>query len=106
MPYGMEKNENNEWFVFNREYLPLGCNEQARRSEEPCRPIYTAYKGLTDDKLIEIVRDNTVILKNDRLHKVFFYRDGTNPTRNNKNRRDYEQILEELSVFRAIPAKK
>ena len=27
LPYGIKKNENNEWAAFNREYLPLDFND-------------------------------------------------------------------------------
>ena len=99
----MEKNENNEWFVFNREYLPLGCNEQARTSQEPCRPVYTAYNGLTNTKVREIVEMSVnIVLKDNELHKVFFYHDGTNPTEYTRNWVAYAKILQQLSTFRAI----
>jgi len=26
LPYGIHRNKNNEWSAFNREYLPLGWN--------------------------------------------------------------------------------
>jgi len=34
MPYGMRRNDKGEWFVFNREYKPLGWNTKEFINEE------------------------------------------------------------------------
>jgi hypothetical protein len=28
LPYGLKRNDNDEWFCFNREYVPLGWNSK------------------------------------------------------------------------------
>ncbi len=31
LPYGISRTDDNEWFAFNREYLPLGWNDSDKK---------------------------------------------------------------------------
>jgi hypothetical protein len=55
MPYGMERDDKGQWFVFNRLRLPLGWNAE-HPDMDPVHgyygvPVYAAYEGLTDEKI-------------------------------------------------------
>lgn len=90
MPYGIEKIGKNDWlkdnwFVFNRERMPLGWNSADRTLFQLYKanlPIYTAYMGLTQKKLLELAyhkergvfRDpagkiNQILLYDDRVDR-------------------------------------
>lgn len=59
LPYGIKKNENNEWTAFNREYLPLGFNDIHYKQKLDFEvPIYTKYYGLTERFLLEIANNS------------------------------------------------
>lgn len=83
LPYGIKKNENNEWAAFNREYLPLGfidINFKQKLDFEI--PIYTKYYGITERFLLEIANNSegSVIRdENGEIKMIFFYNDSTNP---------------------------
>ena len=84
MPYGICRNENNEWYAFNREYVPIGFNntDYATKFRKMDLPIYTAYKGLTEKKLLEIAWHPTNGVKRDENNQIFqvmLYNDGLNP---------------------------
>ncbi len=105
LPYGMERNSNDEWFVFNREYSPLGWNidgAQPYHSEkEPFDklPVYTKYPKLTDKKILTIITEIDAIHYDaqGKIWKVFFYHDGTNPQSNPSEWKRYFDIIKELS---------
>lgn len=74
LPYGIAKNENNEWMAFNREYMPLGFND-LNFKEHPVysykdNPIYTRYKRLTEAFLIDLAGGEKWLSRNDSGEKV------------------------------------
>jgi len=91
MPYGMERNDQNQWRVFNREYKPIGFNtrEELKMDEYP---IWVEYPGLSDSIIKKIAHEGFVI-KNDQgqIIKFWFYNDASNPT--NYNSKDDDQGL-------------
>lgn len=107
LPYGMMKNSNDEWFVFNREYVPLGWN--SKKSSKSIYdenhlidyPVYTKYKGLTDERIMKIIPDPEHITwdKEGKIHRVFFYDDRTNPQSNEKYWDVYFKIIKSLSKY-------
>lgn len=87
LPYGIAKNENDEWMAFNREYMPLGFNDMSLKEHVGIsyndKPIYTKYKGLSERFLLSISFDGEKGVRRDsedKIEKVFFYNDGSNPT--------------------------
>lgn len=87
MPYGMRKNSKGEWFLFNREYVPLGWNKTNEKSIYDDTafgdyPVFTKYKLLTDALLEKVAWDKQDGVKRDkegRIELVFLYNDRTNP---------------------------
>ncbi len=107
LPYGLKRNEHDEWFVFNREYVPLGWNS-IQRQESIFKenvygemPIYTKYKGLTEKKILDIIKDTGSLKRdeNGRIVRIFLYNDTTNPTNNPKYWNDYFEKIKKFSAF-------
>ncbi len=107
MPYGMSRNEKDEWFVFNREYMPLGWNSHENQQSVIYGhgytefPVYTKYKGLTEKEIAKMIPDPIYIQRNEDNHitRVFFYNDSTNPKSNTGHWETYFKIIKELSKF-------
>lgn len=84
MPYGIRRNEANEWYAFNREYVPIGFNDDGDRQKFKSLnlPIYTQYKGLTETKLLAVAWDpvrGVERAEDGKIMAVWLYNDGTNP---------------------------
>lgn len=97
LPYGIAKNENDEWMAFNREYMPLGFNnldfKEHVGSSYMDKPIYTKFNGLTDVFLTEIAfHPEKGIIRDEKgkIKTIFLYNDGSNPT--NQNNKKEEEI--------------
>jgi len=107
LPYGLKRNANNEWFAFNREYLPLGWNskkdQQTIYDDSPYGefPVYTTYKNLHDDDLNAIAMDADSIYRDEqgRPHIVFLYSDNSNPVYAPQFWDAYFQKIKTLSLF-------
>lgn len=103
MPYGMEKNDKNEWFVFNREYKPLGFNTNERVEYEKY-PVFVRYKALTEAKLQKLAcpKEDT-IRRNEKgeIRMIWFYSDGTNPKDSPKYWNDYFERIKILSSLKS-----
>jgi hypothetical protein len=105
LPYGMKRNSNNEWFFFNREYVPLGWNTTNRKSLHSDAayselPVYTKYNHLSEKILLKLAWDSiNGIQRNDNseIEKVFFYNDKTNPQTTPKYWPDYLGKIQLLS---------
>lgn len=107
MPYGMKKNSNNEWMVFNREYLPIGwCNKTQEENSSNIDaynsyPVHSKYKKLTDEKIEKIIKDKIRIHRNEKneIIRVYFYSDKhPNETLNNFFS-DYFTVIKEFFMF-------
>lgn len=107
LPYGIKRNDKDEWFAFNREYVPLGWNNTTnhesiyKENAYGQMPVYTKYKGLTEKKILQIIKDPTAIHREEdgSISRVFFYNDGTNPQNNPKHWNDYFEIIKKFSDF-------
>lgn len=107
LPYGIKKNSNDEWFIFNREYVPLGWN--STRGDKSIfddvtfskYPVYTKYKGLTENAILKIIKNPDAIQRDEagNISKVFFYNDRTNPQSNPKYWDEYFEIIKSFSKF-------
>lgn len=99
LPYGIQKNENDEWSCFNREYKPLGTKDSSTQVD-PESFIYTKYKGLTERTLKKLAFHETSIHRTEgKIVKVFFYNDRSNPSNFNQKAlyKDYFDKIEILS---------
>ena len=103
MPYGMRKNEKNEWFVFNREYKPLGFNTNEHIEYENY-PVFVKYKGLTETKLQKLAcsKENSIQRdENGNIYMIWFYSDATNPKDNPRHWNDYFDRIKILSILKS-----
>lgn len=89
MPYGISKNENDEWMAFNREYLPLGYSKQPEKEfyhvleRKPINlSVYNKYYGLTEKILLQLAATETSVKRDEKgkICVVWFYNDASNPT--------------------------
>ncbi len=107
LPYGLKINSEGEWFVFNREYMPLGWNstdghESIFDDKSFAKfPVYTKYIGLTETAITKIIKNPDAIQKDEtgKIVRVFFYNDRTNPQSNPKYWDEYFNIIKEFSKF-------
>jgi hypothetical protein len=107
LPYGLKKNSTGEWFVFNREYVPLGWNstdghESIYDDKSFSKfPVYTKYKGLTETAILKVIKDPDRIQRNDagEIVRIFFYYDKTNPQSSPEYWNDYFNIIKAFSKF-------
>ena len=78
----MRCNEKNEWYCFNREYKPLGFNQAHMQYKFVDYPIFTPYRGMTDQKLIEIAGNESKVDRDEKgiIQAIWFYDDGSNPS--------------------------
>lgn len=107
LPYGIARNENGGWMVFNREYMPLGYNNVEHKGNPGLSfldiPIYTRYKRLTEKLLIELAYGEHGVMRNEKneIVKVFLYNDGTNPQNQSTDKKilwdNYFEKLKKLS---------
>ncbi|WP_071145743.1 hypothetical protein [Bacteroides ihuae] len=108
LPYGIKKNDENKWMIFNRDYLPLGMTrkeEDSFRGNE--KKFYFAYKGVTE-KLLDKLGEGENIKRdeNGKITEVWLYNDGTVPTTMNGVVADrweiYQGKLKLLCLIQAI----
>jgi len=85
MPYGLIRNESNEWMAFNREYMPLGFNNERSELKEslgldsngnPFKaytqfPLFTKYRNITND-FLEKVATSVNYKNNGEIVRIFF----------------------------------
>lgn len=110
LPYGIKKNSSGEWFAFNREYVPLGWNS-TRNSESIYEqnpyaeyPIYTKFKGLTDNAILDIITDVDAIKRKEdgAIEIIFFYNDRTNPQSHPEFWNEYFKKIKAFSKFEIV----
>ena len=107
LPYGLKKNPKGEWFVFNREYMPLGWNTKDKQQSIYFDkayaefPVYTKYKGLTEKAILKIITNPDRIHRDEdgKIIRIFFYDDETNPQSAPKYWGDYFDIIKAFSKF-------
>lgn len=107
LPYGIACNNNDEWMAFNREYLPLGYNDEAFCGDPGQTfselPIYTKYEKLSLKFLMELAESEDRIGRDEsgKIVKVFLYNDGTNPTNsyNDNTSKLWDRYFEKLRLL-------
>lgn len=101
LPYSFGRNEDFGWTAFNREYVPLGWNDQ-RFSEKDWKglPISTHYKRLSQSFLEKLAGDEEFIRrdKNGMIERVFLYNDRTNPM-NSKKQVDWKNYFDKIKAL-------
>ena len=106
MPYGIARNKENKWMAFNREYMPLGYNNMDFKglpgSSYLDLPIYTEYKNIKENQLLELADDDTSVHRDENgiIEKIFLYDDGTNPVNQSKDKNDlWEKYFNKLKTL-------
>ncbi len=85
LPYGIAKNDKNEWLAFNREYMPLGFNNNKFKGmpgkSYSDLPVYSNYGNISEDILLSLADNENAVIRDDddNIEKVFFYDDESNP---------------------------
>lgn len=98
LPYGMMKNENNEWACFNREYKPLG-HKDIFKEVDPKDFIYCKYKGLTKRVLEKLAdKPDSIQTVDGKITRLFFYSDSTNPSNYGKKEL-YNSYFEKMEIL-------
>jgi len=92
-PYCIEKQEDGSYVVLNRKYKPIGFSPGEFLDYEKY-PIRVRFKRLKEKTIRRISVDGD---PNDQA--IYLYGDGSKPTQNAKNMRDY---LERLSVLMSL----
>ncbi len=104
LPYGLKRNDAGEWFVFNREYMPLGWNKKDISNYNDFKelPLYTKYNGLTEATILNTIKDSERIQRNDKgeITQIFFYYDGNDPMGDSTKWNDYFEKIEAFSQFK------
>lgn len=78
MSYGMEKNKEGKWMVFNRYYAPLGLEFKPNDLSN----YFIEYENLTDEKIKKIIdNDNFIETANGIITRVWFYDDNSTPSK-------------------------
>ena len=110
LPYGIAKDADGKWMAFNREYLPLGFNDQSikRLPGEDYHeyPIYTRFNipnRILEDLANDCIPDRD---ENGEIIRIWFYNDGTNPTNITKGTKEawdlYFSKIKKLSSLEVI----
>ena len=110
LPYGIAKNEDGQWMAFNREYMPLGYNNEKHKGSPGQSylglPIYTKYKRVSEKLLLEIAHDESGIQRDEEgnIATVFLYNDGNNPMNQSREKEelwnDYFTKLKKLAKLK------
>ena len=86
LPYGIARNDVGEWIAFNREYKPLGFNDDFDDEHDVHRhtdlPLYTFYAGISEKFLLSVGwnEDEAIVRNKDgEIIKVYLYNDRLNP---------------------------
>lgn len=112
LPYGIARNENDEWMAFNREYLPLGYNDMNLKGMPGQSyleiPIYTKYMAITEKRLKALADDDTSLQRdeNGKITKLFLYNDRTNPmNQSHKNKDLWEKYFKKIEILSELKIK-
>jgi hypothetical protein len=106
LPYGIKRNDKDEWMAFNREYLPIGFNS-GKESDNDKYNIHTCYRGLTEKLLVELADGEHRISRDPsgKIYMVFFY--GTEMFTNRKALKNelFDQYFNKLKKLAALNVK-
>lgn len=103
LPYGLQKDNEDRWTVFNREYLPLSNIDVHTEfvEDETEKYVFTKYSGMTENFLLKIAarlnRDSS-----GNLDKIWLYSDADDPLQHNtkENWNKYFEKLKAISVLK------
>ena len=112
LPYGIAKNKDGFWMAFNREYMPLGYNDTLFKKGPGTSyndlPVYTSYKKVTEQFLLDLADDESHIHRDDdgKIVKLFLYSDSTNPMNQPKESfKIWDSYFDKLKKLAKLEAK-
>ncbi|GBF21829.1 hypothetical protein C21_04018 [Arenibacter sp. NBRC 103722] len=101
LPYGIKRDNNGHWAAFNREYKPLGENDNFKSFSDGDF-VYTNYGKLSDKLLMQLADGPTSVHmdENNVITKVFFYDDATNPSNHSEyDTKLWDNYFEKLRIL-------
>lgn len=111
MPYGMSITKNDEWYFFNREYLPLGETDKNKFEHNWYdNTDYVKYnKSITSKFLEKIInidgnklkKDENLKTHGEHLTTIWFYSDDNDPLTNDKMWERYMKNIKLISKLKA-----
>jgi hypothetical protein len=108
-PYGIKRNESDEWSAFNRDYFPLGLTSNKILDKDQYEQQFNGihYYGLTEKILLELAVSESSIKRDSsgKINSIHLYNDSTNPSKSSKNWDDYLQRLKKLGNVKIQPGK-
>lgn len=102
-PYCMRRRDDGTYEFLNREYQPLGFNEQGHGTRADL-PIYSHVKGLTKARAAKISYSGS-----DSIDRIYLYNDGCVPTHSAADMKAYLDrlaVLAKLQVDHTKPPKR
>lgn len=108
-PYGIQQTEEGKWTAFNREYVPLGINDEHYPAHTVELPNSTSYQGISEKFLLSLVDDESMIHrdKQGRITRVFLYNDATNPTNQEYEKKSlWDSYFEKLKKLGKLKRKR
>lgn len=102
LPYGMMRNDKDEWMIFNRDYKALGCRDRSAKLDYENPAMWVKYENLTEKKLLSfhhpfIDRGGPTYDSEGKITQVYFYTEGDCPFTDKNQYKRYFKVLEELS---------
>jgi hypothetical protein len=99
LPYGVQRDKDGYWSVFNREYKPLGYNESSSVVHFDQLPVHTKYKGLTSLQITKLIKnhEHMHLDESGEVWRFFLYEDKTNPQSNPLHWEEYFAKIKFLS---------
>lgn len=100
LPYGLQKNEMNEWEVFNRKYEMINSLFWKKPIVIEGKTIISKYKNLTEPLLLNLAdhdEDNVEKDVHGNIIKIWFYKDSNNPIDDPLNWDRFNSKIELLS---------
>jgi hypothetical protein len=92
-PYGMEKNQDGTWTLFNRQYKPLGIiSKDWEIWDDPKHKL--SLKGLGPSTLLKLDVNGE-----GKANRIYFYNDGCVPTASAQGMNSY---LEKMRILMGI----
>ncbi|MDN3551002.1 hypothetical protein [Mucilaginibacter aquaedulcis] len=101
-PYGIRKKNNEEWFAFNRDSMPLGVYKNTLLPYDEWLNTFTGlgYSGLTEKLLTQLAISRIEMDDDGKICCIWLYNDGTNPMKSAQNWEDYMSKLKKLGKLK------
>jgi len=98
LPYGLDRNDEGDWAVFNRDYAPLG---QDRFQTLAPKLDYKKYDKLNEKLMLKLASEGGEVRRDadGRVNRVYLYSDKTNPREIKVNKELWEIYQSKLMLL-------